>query len=279
MVSYVVGDIQGCLQPLQQLLEKVRFDPAADRLICAGDLVNRGPQSLQTLRFLVSLGDSALAVLGNHDLHLLAIYYGQRPIKKDDSLDALLAAPDCEMLCQWLKNRPVLIENEEAGYLVTHAGIPHIWDRQTARQCAAELEAVLRGDGAENYFRFMAGNKPAQWHDELVGMDKLRIITNYFTRMRIINQNGRLELNYKGGLEAVPSPYFPWFNKRHASWQNDSFFFGHWSALAGQCPQTDVYALDTGCIWGGCLRLHCIESGEIFDQACPNYSKQAVQHG
>lgn len=278
MTSYIVGDIQGCLDPLKRLLEQVRFDTANDKLICTGDLVNRGPESLKTLRFLTSLGESVESVLGNHDLHLLAVYYGGQPVRTGDSLNRLLTAPDCEALCAWLRQRPMLIVEDDSQYLVTHAGVPHIWDRQTTLACAAELEAMLRSETAPDYLRMMYGNEPDQWRHDLTGMGRLRLITNYFTRMRILNQDGRLALDYTGDPENIPASYFPWFNSRHPSWQGYRFFFGHWAALRGHCPQPDVYALDTGCVWGGRMRLCCLDSNEFFEQPCPNYS-QTIQHG
>ena len=268
MANYIVGDIQGCLDPLHRLLDQVRFNPTVDRLICTGDLINRGPKSLETLKFLRSLGGSAEAVLGNHDLHLLAIYYGNQPLKASDTLGGILAATDCAELCQWLRMRPLLIEDTGQRWLSTHAGLPHIWDRQTVTKCARELEAMIQGPNHVDYFQAMYGNKPAIWDQHSTGMDRLRVITNYLTRMRIINAEGRLQLQHKDKPVNLPSGYFPWFERRHADWQNYRFFFGHWASLEGKTNNDWAIALDAGCVWGGSMCLYRVEDDRKFFCEC-----------
>lgn len=268
MAHYLVGDIQGCLAPLQRLLDQVAFDPASDRLLCAGDLVNRGPDSLATLRFLKTLGDSVQAVLGNHDLHLLAIYYGGAPPNPSDTLSATLAAPDCDSLCEWLRQQPMLIENTKHRYLLVHAGIPHIWSRKTTLECAKELEQAIRGDDCSTYFQAMYGNQPTSWHADLSGTDRLRTITNYLSRMRVINAAGTLDLSYRGNLSGLPGGYFPWFARRHPDWQDYKVFFGHWAALNGNIPSTWAKGLDTACVWGGRMRFYRVKDGALFHSDC-----------
>lgn len=274
MSSYAVGDIQGCLDPLKRLLQMCDFDLKKDRLICVGDLVNRGRQSLETLRFLKSLGTSMTGVIGNHDLHLLAIHYGGHPPRPTDTLDDILKAPDREALCHWLASRPILIEDADQGYVFSHAGIPHIWDRKTTIACARELEAAIQNpQGQTDYFQKLYGDHPDLWDPQLTGMDRLKIITNYFTRMRLINLEGRLDLKYKGAPTHTSSGYFPWFERRHQDWADYRFFFGHWGALRGLTDKSWAIALDTGCVWGECLCAYRLEDGQRFYCTCDDYQK------
>lgn len=269
MARYIVGDIQGCLDPLNKLLEQVRFDPACDRLFCVGDLINRGPQSLATLRFLKTLGTSVETVLGNHDMHLLAIYYGDHAVGASDTLDDILAAPDCDELCTWLRTRPMLIENRQERHLIVHAGVPHIWNRTTTLARAKELEDAMRGSDHIRYFRHIYGDHPTIWHSGLRGIERLRVITNYLSRMRLISDEGRLKLAYKAGLNNLPEGYFPWFERRHSDWQGYKFFFGHWASIKGQTGSSWAQALDTGCVWGEHLCLYRLEDEKRFYCPCP----------
>ncbi len=260
MATYVVGDIQGCFNALRCVLDHAGFDRRQDRLWCTGDLVNRGTQSLATLRFIRDLGDSALTILGNHDLHLLAVYYGAREVRKSDTLHDVLEAPDAAELCSWLRQAPLLLHDEQRRLLLVHAGIPHIWDRRTTLACAKDLEMALRGGDYINFLSTMYGDRPAVWSEDLRGADRLRIITNYFTRMRLIDPQGRLELKHKGGLESkLPTGYMPWFRMRHPDWQGYSLLFGHWAALQGETGIPGARALDTGCVWGQRLTLLRLE--------------------
>ena len=268
MSTYLVGDIQGCLAPLQALLDEVRFNPKTDQLLCAGDLLNRGPDSLETMHFLMSLGGAVRSVLGNHDLHFLAIAFGNESEGIDAHLRPLLEAPDRDAICAWLRRCPLLIEDQAERYLLTHAGVPHIWSRQVTVSAARELEAVIQGDQADQYFAKIYGNKPHTWRDDLQGMKRLRAITNYFTRMRFINGAGRLNLKYSGDAKSLGGDYFPWYSRRHPSWDQYRFFFGHWAALNGITHQPQVIALDAGCVWGGCLRLCRLEDLRFFDYDC-----------
>jgi len=252
MAIYAIGDLQGCFKPLQRLLDKIQFDPTNDKLWFAGDLVNRGPQSLETLRFVKSLGSSAVTVLGNHDLTLLAMAEGFGK-SKNHTLDDILNAPDRDELLHWLRNQPLFHYNEKRGYCMVHAGVPMLWDISTAVIRAHEVEKVLRSDRYHEFLAHMFGNTPTLWHDELRGWDRLRYITNCFTRMRYCTQNGALEFHSKGAPGTQEDGYFPWYELKNRPNIKDKIIFGHWSTLAGITNQEGVYALDTGCLWGGKL--------------------------
>jgi len=257
--TYVVGDIQGCLRSLQALLRKVRFGDA-DTLFCVGDLVNRGPDSLGSLRFLRDLGDRFTCVLGNHDLHFLAMVYGGHPHRATDTMEALLAAPDCLELAEWLRHCPLLVEGE--GFAMVHAGVPHIWDVDTARDSAREVEEVLRGPGHRAFFRGMYGNEPSLWDSRLTGLDRHRAIVNYLTRMRLVDASGRLEFSHKGTLADLPTGYEPWF--RYPTRMDKTLYFGHWAALDGATGDPRLVGLDTGCVWGRTLTAVRLEDGALY---------------
>ncbi|MGB1403604.1 MAG: symmetrical bis(5'-nucleosyl)-tetraphosphatase [Porticoccaceae bacterium] len=264
MTDYAVGDIQGCLDPLLQLLEVVAFDPKKDRLIAVGDLVNRGPKSLETLRFCYSLGDSFKTVLGNHDLHLLAIARGTRAPNSKDSFSNILDAPDREVLLHWLQQQPLLLQVGQ--YHFVHAGIPPIWDLATAHRLAGEVSKVLRSDCAAEYFEHMYGNQPAVWSDQLQGPERWRLITNYLTRMRFCSAAGELELETKAAVTMEP-PFKPWFLHPQKYSSEDKIVFGHWAALEGRHCADNIFALDTGCVWGGPLRLMDLDNQQYFHQS------------
>jgi bis(5'-nucleosyl)-tetraphosphatase (symmetrical) len=253
MAVYVIGDVQGCYTTLQRLLEEIRFDETNDRLWFVGDLVNRGPDSLATLRFVHQLGERAVTVLGNHDLHLLAVASGQRRARPADTLDEILRAPDRDELLDWLRKRPLLHRDDAAGFVMVHAGIPHIWDLNEATTRAREVEAVLGSDDYVGLLAEMYGDQPARWRDSLQGPKRLRVIINYLTRMRVIDVVGKLELDFKDGLNEIPKGYRPWFEFYDSAPQLFSLVFGHWAALNGECGVERMYALDTGCVWGNSL--------------------------
>lgn len=253
MAVYAVGDLQGCLDPLRRLLEKIGFDPGRDRLWFCGDLVNRGPASLATLRFVHALGESAVSVLGNHDLHLLAAAYGgDRPLKRRDTMAEVLTAPDRDELLEWLRRRPMLHHDETLRFTLVHAGLPPQWRLETAQAAAAELEAVLGGDRFVDFLRQMYGNLPDLWTPELAGTDRLRFIVNAFTRMRYCRPDGSLELEEKCAPEHAPPGLIPWFRFPGRRSAGLRLVFGHWSTL-GDLSEQGAYGLDTGCVWGGRL--------------------------
>jgi len=272
MPVYAIGDLQGCFDPLQRLLEKVQFDPARDQLWFTGDLVNRGPQSLECLRFVKSLGPAAVTVLGNHDLHLLAVWAGAERRKRKDTLDPVLDAPDADELCHWLRHQPMLHYDGQRDTVMTHAGLPPQWTLSRARELAAELEQVLRGPDYQAFFAHMYGNQPDTWDEHHQGYERLRLITNYLTRMRFIDAQGRLDFDSKEGPDAAPPGFRPWFE--YARPDSTRILFGHWAALEGRVRNERFLALDTGCVWGGQLTALDLDSGACASCDCIGYGKE-----
>ena len=269
MATYAVGDVQGCLQPLKCLLERVSFNPAVDRLWLVGDLVNRGPESLETLRFLYSIRQSLVCVLGNHDLHLLAAWHNVERLKKSDTLREIIEAPDADLLFHWLRQQKLLHYDEARGIAMAHAGIPPQWTLGQAHGLAAEVEEVLRDDGRlKLYLDGMYGNEPNKWSKRLTGIERLRVITNYFTRMRFCTAEGKLDLKSKEGLGTAPKGYKPWFAHKDRRSRHVKIIFGHWAALEGRVDEPGVIALDTGCVWGGAMTLMNIDTGERHRCQC-----------
>ncbi len=269
MAVYAIGDIQGCLAPLQELLDRLDFRPERDRLWFTGDLVNRGPQSAAVLRLVMSFGEAAVSVLGNHDLHLLAVAEGFGPELDKDTLDDVLDAPDRDALLHWLRHRPLLHHDPALGYTLTHAGLPPQWDLATARQCAQEVESVLRGAHYRDFLRQMYGNQPDRWDPALRGMERLRFITNAFTRLRYCDSQGRLDLAHKGKPGTQPAGLMPWYQVPGRKNRDLRILFGHWSTL-GLSDYPGVYALDTGCLWGGKLSAMRLDGEqEIIQIDCP----------
>lgn len=252
MAIYAIGDIQGCYDALQRLLQQCDFHEQQDELWLAGDLVNRGPDSLQVLRFLHQLPRTRI-VLGNHDLHLLAVRYGGQSLKKHDTLLPILKAHDADELLNWLCHQPLVVLDERENWCMSHAGIPPHWSVQQARMLAAEVEAVLQSGQRADFFRQMYGNQPDRWHPQLQGMDRLRVIVNYLTRMRFVGPDNELDLVSKEGLGTAPSGFKPWFKVQLRAAAANRLLFGHWAALEGKADSPNVYALDTGCVWGGQL--------------------------
>lgn len=267
MAIYVVGDVQGCASALHSLLEQVDFRPGRDTLWLAGDLVNRGPDNLGVLRLVISLGDAAVSVLGNHDLHLLGVAAQARSSGRKDTIEDIINAPDCDELLHWLRHRPLLYQ--QGDYVLSHAGVPHIWNVYEARQRAREVEAALRSDDYASFLHHMYGNKPKQWRDDLSDWSRLRVITNYFTRMRFIEASGALDFDSKDSRKPPTHNLRPWFDfARKPEDAPYTFLFGHWAALEGRTEQTGFIALDTGCVWGGCLTMLRLEDQVFFRQRC-----------
>ncbi len=268
MSTYAIGDIQGCDRQLQQLLAKIGFRPGRDRLWCVGDLVNRGPKSLDTLRRLREIDDSLVAVLGNHDLHFLAVHEGCAPLRRKDRLRELLAAGDCAALADWLRLKPLahceMIETETGPrpFLMVHAGFAPDWPVAKTLALAGEVEAALR-EKPRKYLSRMYGDEPNLWHDGLRKQRRLRTITNYLTRIRFCDGEGRLRLDLKEGIDTAPPGYAPWFCRQRVSAETD-IVFGHWAALKGASGRKGVHALDTGCVWGGILTAMRLEDGRRF---------------
>lgn len=268
MSTYAIGDIQGCMKPLQCLLKEVQFNPDKDRLWIAGDLINRGPDSLEVMRYLYSIRDSVSLVLGNHDLHFLALAFGHRKPGKSDTLTALLEADDCPQLIEWLRNSKLVHHDPDKKFTMVHAGIPPQWDLAKALVLAQEVEQVLQSENFERYLANMYGNEPKIWSDELNGDARWRLITNYFTRMRFCTAEGELELQTKAEAAEAPPGFLPWFSHTHRKTRDNKIIFGHWAALQGQANTPNVYALDTGCVWGGSLTAMRLEDEKIFSCSC-----------
>jgi bis(5'-nucleosyl)-tetraphosphatase (symmetrical) len=251
MAVYAIGDIQGCDDEFAQLLATIDFSPSRDTLWLVGDLVNRGPRSLEVLQRVKALGSAAITVLGNHDLHLLALALSpQEPVKAKDTLQQVLGAPDRDELIEWLRHQSMLHHDAKLGYTMVHAGLPPQWDLATAQACARELEAALRDKRrSRELFTHMYGDKPDRWSDDLRGTDRLRFITNCFTRLRYCHADGRLELKFKGEVKDAPKDLQPWFKIPDRRSRDTRIIFGHWSAL-GYHDADGVLGIDTGCVWG-----------------------------
>ncbi|MDH3977523.1 MAG: symmetrical bis(5'-nucleosyl)-tetraphosphatase [Gammaproteobacteria bacterium] len=247
MAIYAIGDIQGCYEELARLIDHLRFHPERDELWFVGDLVNRGPRSVDVLRFVRGLGNSATVVLGNHDLHLLAATV--HPDRMDDCLRNILMADDAGELLEWLRHRPLIHYRPEMNTLMVHAGLHPTWDPLKAVKLAHEVEAVLRSDDHQEFFKVMYGNEPDNWSDNLQDMERLRMTTNCLTRIRYCYPDGRLEFSEKGPPGSQPAPLLPWFEVPGRANESVRVVAGHWSAL-GLVQQENLLMLDTGCVWG-----------------------------
>lgn len=252
MSTYAIGDVQGCADELKALLDKIQYDPAVDQLWFVGDLVNRGPKSLATLRLVRGL-PNVVTVLGNHDLHLLAMCLTDTAEVNPHTMDDILNAPDRDELIDWLRQQPLLHRDPHQHITLVHAGIPPCWDLVSAERHAAEVAEVLRGDQCAAFLTQLYGNEPNQWHEDLQGWDRLRFIINAFTRMRYCDAAGRLQLEYKGPPDQAPENHIPWFELPSKLPENERILFGHWASLGGKVNKPNLFALDTGCVWGNTL--------------------------
>ena len=269
--TYAIGDVQGCFDDLLRLLEKLNFDPASNQLWFTGDLVNRGPNSLEILRFVRRLGGSAISVLGNHDMDLLAAAAGAMKVSKKDTMAEVLDAPDCEELLFWLRHQPLLHHDEELDYAMVHAGLPPQWDLKQAMACAKELEAVLQNSAYEDFFRHMYDDKPRRWREDLEGWERLCYISNCFTRMRYCGGDGRLDLAGERRTLRGKKGSMPWFSVPGRASAGTSVLFGHWASLSPKKVKTPgVYLLDTGCACGGQFTALRLEDGRYFRVRCLN---------
>jgi bis(5'-nucleosyl)-tetraphosphatase (symmetrical) len=272
--TYAIGDVQGCFDDLLRLLEKLDFEPETDRIWFTGDLVNKGPNSLELLRFVRGLGNAAISVLGNHDLYLLAAAAGTVKIRKKDTITEILDAPDCEEFLFWLRHQPVLHHSETLGFTMIHAGLPPQWDLDTARQCACELETTLQNSGYEDLFLHLAGDGPLRWQEDLEGWGRLRFITNCFTQLRWCDLNGRIDLTgKKRAASAKKKRSRPWFEIPHRASKSLHILFGHWAKLALSPPprrSLSVIPLDTGCANGGRFTAFRLEDLRHFRMKCKN---------
>lgn len=266
MATYAIGDIQGCYRELVELLDRINFNEKKDRLWSTGDTVNRGPDSLAVLRLLRQL--DAIVVLGNHDLHLLAVASGKAKAKEKDTLQNILKAPDREPLLAWLKTRPLLHRDRDLACTLIHAGLPPQWNISRAQSLAQEVEQVLQGSEADEYFSHMYGNEPTLWSDDLSGWDRLRFITNCLTRLRFCYPDGRISMKDKGPPGRQAKPLLPWYQIKDRHSREQTILFGHWATIRLGDKQdfksNNVHALDTGCIWGGKLTAMRLEDEKYF---------------
>lgn len=267
-MHYFIGDVQGCCGALQRLLDEIGFSASRDRLFLLGDMVNRGPRNRRTLELLRSLGDAATCLLGNHDLHLLAVAHGVRKAHRSDTLGDILESDDRDAWIEWVRQRPLAVHAE--GWLLVHAGVVPQWDREQTLGLAAEVESCLRGPNPSDFLHEMYGNHPARWDDGLRGNDRLRMVINTLTRTRYLSPDGSLDFTAKEGVDEAPSGLTPWFEMPGRRTAGQPIAFGHWSRL-GLIDRPDLIALDTGCVWGGALSAMRIgPSGrELIQVECP----------
>ncbi len=267
MATYAIGDIQGCMDALQRLLDHIKFDQTHDRLWFAGDLVNRGPRSLDVLRFVKQLGTTAVTVLGNHDIHLLALWCQVTQPGRKDTLEPILSAPDADELLHWLRFRPLL--HAEHGFVMIHAGMLPSWSIAEATARAREVEDALQGDNFQKVLPAVYFRKGARISDHSNTHERLGFTTNVLTRLRVCTVEGVPEFSFKGPPSEAPSGYLPWFHIPDRATQDDTIIFGHWSAL-GIVQEDHIVALDGGCVWGRELVTMRLEDRQLFRVLCPN---------
>lgn len=265
MATYAIGDIQGCFEALERMLALIEFDPTADKLWFVGDLVNRGPDSLAAIRFVKDLGARAITVLGNHDLHLLTVAAGYAKLHRGDTLQEILDAPDRDDLLHWLRTRKLM--HAADGWTMVHAGLLPQWSIERALELAREVEQALAGADYLELLASMYGNQPDEWHDELTGQDRLRVIINAMTRLRLCTRSGKMEFKHKSAPRLLPAGYFPWYAVPGRASAGSQIIFGHWSTL-GLHASKDVVALDSGCLWGNALSAMRLDDREIFQIDC-----------
>jgi bis(5'-nucleosyl)-tetraphosphatase (symmetrical) len=273
VATYAVGDIQGCYEEFTRLLDRIDFQLGRDCLWLLGDLINRGPDNVSVVRRVMAMGDSAVVVLGNHDLHFLAVHRGDHTPNRSDTFTDLLDSPLADEVSDWYRHQRFFYRDKKLGFVMAHAGIPHLWKMKQAKELATEVEEVIRGIGCERYFQEMYGNEPNVWRDDLEEMPRWRVITNYFTRMRLVDANGTLDFSHKGALDDAPEGLSPWFAFSRPQPVKQKILFGHWAALEGHTGDDHFIGLDTGCVWGRSLTALRLEDGELFRV---NSVKQAV---
>jgi len=274
MATLAIGDVQGCYDQLMRLLERAGYDERRDVLWFVGDLVNRGPQSAQVVRFAKSLGERQATVLGNHDLALLVVAEGIKKPHRGDTFDELLSAPDRDELIAWLRRQKMM--HAAGGYAMVHAGLLPQWNVPRALDLAREVETALQGPGYREFLKNMYGNEPAQWRDDLAGYDRLRVIVNAMSRMRLVTPAGKMEFSHRTGPVNVPAGYLPWYDAPGRASRGDHILFGHWAAL-GLLDRKDVVCLDSGCVWGRTLSALRLEDRRFFQLDCPELEGMAAE--
>ncbi|HSR01668.1 MAG TPA: symmetrical bis(5'-nucleosyl)-tetraphosphatase [Methylophilaceae bacterium] len=260
MATYAIGDIQGCFYAFQKLIESINFSPEVDTLWLVGDVINRGAYSLEVLRWCYKHQDSIQMVLGNHDLHTIAVAHGIRKPNRSDTIQSIIEAPDADTLLTWLRQQPLIVNNE--NYVMVHAGLLPQWQLIDALSYAKEVECALQSNHYVDFLSHMYGNTPNRWQDNLDGYDRLRLVVNAMTRMRVCSPDGALDFSFKGELKDLPNGLIPWFDLPNRVSIHQTIIFGHWSALGLQ-QRDNIVALDTGCLWGGKLTALCLETKVI----------------
>lgn len=274
-MHYLIGDLQGCCDAFERLLAEIDFSPSRDRLHVLGDLVNRGPASLRTLERLKTLGNAATCLLGNHDLHLLAVAHGVRRPHRSDTLEPILTSPERDSWLDWLRQHK--LADMACGWLTVHAGVVPQWDAARTLSLAAEVETMLRSDALPHFLEVMYGNEPQRWNEGLTGVSRWRFIINVLTRLRFCTADGTLEFATKDGADAAPAGFAPWFEHPERASRGQPVAFGHWSTL-GLINRPDLLAIDTGCVWGGTLTAVRVDGGrrEVVQVACAQAQKPGV---
>jgi bis(5'-nucleosyl)-tetraphosphatase (symmetrical) len=274
MFNYAIGDLQGCFKELLALLKKCQFDPKQDRLWLVGDLINRGPESLDVLHFLKALPIKPVIVLGNHDLHFLSVVNDVRDIKKQDTFQDILKSPDCNELYEWLRQQPLLYHDKALGFTMVHAGLVPQWDLEKAAALAKEVEAKLKGPDPGELFKHLYSNKPDQWSDSLEGWDRLRFITNCLTRIRYCDKKGRVDFSLSGKVGSQPANLMPWFKVPGRASASMNIIFGHWAALMPDVLENEknIFHLDTGCVWGNSLTALRLEDKQRIAVSCERHA-------
>ena len=282
MATYAIGDVQGCFDELKKLLKKIHFSSDRDQLWFCGDLVNRGPKSLKTLRFIRSLEDNAISVLGNHDLHLLATAYDHRKPGTKDTFDKIFAAHDRHQLLDWLRQQHLVYHDKKLNITMLHAGVHPDWSIGKTLQLAAEIQTLLQSDNHVNFYKHMYGDKPFNWSDSLSGWSRFRFITNILTRIRYFDAQGKPAFNAKGAPGSQAKGLIPWYEVPNRKTKDDNIVFGHWSTLphAGLSSINNSYAIDSGCLWGGFLTAMQIdvEPFKYISLDCPGAQRPKVKH-
>lgn len=265
MATFAIGDLQGCYRQFEQLLDLIGFDRVQDRLWLVGDIVNRGPDSLEILRFVKGLTDAVIMVLGNHDLHLLMVAEGCASLSRNDTIQDILSAPDREELLHWLRQQKLL--HVDGNYALVHAGLLPSWSIAQASELARAVEVVIRGEEFHEFCSHMYGDQPDHWNDGLSGYARLRVVINAMTRMRVCTPDGKMDFKFKGMVKDIPDGYLPWFETPHRASREATIIFGHWSALGLQL-RNNLIALDTGCLWGGTLTAIRLDDRRVFQVSC-----------
>ena len=270
MATYAIGDIQGCYQTFRKLITKIDFDPSHDKLWIAGDMINRGPDSLSTMQYIMENQQHIQCVLGNHDLHFLAVANGCQQIHPKDTFSDILNSNMKEDIMDWFSHQPLAYFDPQQNTLMTHAGLPNNWSAKNAVAYSKEVSEYLLSSDKEKFYSEMYGNFPNIWNENLQGVNRLRYITNALTRMRYCHSDGSLELHEKSSPGNQPIELFPWFELENNS-HSSNIVFGHWASLKGNCSQAHIYALDTGCVWGGYLTALRLEDKELFQVTATDY--------